>query len=70
MTEPGPRPGARLPTCHSSYSLQVVVNTSARYEVRQQKRNGLHVPRVKKMNISFYSNVSDRAKVGRQLESG
>uniref|UniRef100_A0A3Q3XRY9 Uncharacterized protein n=1 Tax=Mola mola TaxID=94237 RepID=A0A3Q3XRY9_MOLML len=46
-----------------SLAEKVVVKTSTQYELRQQKKNGLHVPRVKKMSINFYSNISDKAKV-------
>jgi len=43
--------------------LQVIVKTSTQYQLQQQKKDRLYVPNIKKLNINFYSDVSDRAKV-------
>lgn len=43
--------------------LQVVVKTKTQYQLQQQKKNKLYVPKIKKLNINFYSDVSDRVKV-------
>ncbi|XP_055364122.1 calcyon neuron-specific vesicular protein isoform X2 [Betta splendens] len=45
-----------------SFADKVIVKTSAQYQ-RQQKKNKLYVPNIKKLNISFYSDVSEKAKI-------
>lgn len=42
--------------------LQVIVKTSTQYQL-QQKKNKLYVPSIKKLNINFYSDVSEKVKV-------
>lgn len=51
------------------FLLQVIVKTSTQYELQQKKKNKLYVPSIKKLNINFYSDVSDKAKVQQQIES-
>lgn len=48
------------------FLLQVIVKTSKQYELQQKKKNKLYVPSIKKLNINFYSDVSDKAKVQQQ----
>ncbi|KAK2815909.1 hypothetical protein Q5P01_026376 [Channa striata] len=45
-----------------SFADKVIVKTSAQYPLRQ-KKNKLYVPNIKKLNISFYSDVSEKAKI-------
>lgn len=45
--------------------LQVIVKTSTQYQL-QQKKNKLYVPNIKKLNINFYSDVSEKVKVQEQ----
>lgn len=49
-------------TIKNFFLLQVIVKTSTQYQL-QQKKNKLYVPNIKKLNISFYSDVSEKAKV-------
>ncbi|XP_034544119.1 calcyon neuron-specific vesicular protein [Notolabrus celidotus] len=46
-----------------SYADKVIVKTSAQYQLQQKKKNKLYVPSIKKLNINFYSDVSDKAKI-------
>ncbi|KAM9770314.1 calcyon neuron-specific vesicular protein isoform 1-T1 [Menidia menidia] len=46
-----------------SFADKVIVKTSTQYQLQQQKKNRLYVPNIKKLNINFYSDVSDRAKI-------
>uniref|UniRef100_A0A673AKD4 Calcyon neuron-specific vesicular protein n=1 Tax=Sphaeramia orbicularis TaxID=375764 RepID=A0A673AKD4_9TELE len=41
---------------------KVIVKTSTQYQM-QQKKSKLYVPSIKKLNINFYSDVSEKAKV-------
>ncbi|XP_068448332.1 calcyon neuron-specific vesicular protein isoform X1 [Clinocottus analis] len=44
------------------FADKVIVKTSTRYQL-QQKKNKLYLPNIKKLNINFYSDVSDKAKI-------
>ncbi|XP_070684623.1 calcyon neuron-specific vesicular protein [Pempheris klunzingeri] len=44
------------------FAEKVIVKTSTQYQL-QQKKNKLYVPNIKKLNINFYSDVSDKAKI-------
>ncbi|XP_034396405.1 calcyon neuron-specific vesicular protein [Cyclopterus lumpus] len=44
------------------FTDKVIVKTSTQYQL-QQKKNKLYVPNIKKLNINFYSDVSDKAKI-------
>uniref|UniRef100_UPI0037E91AFF calcyon neuron-specific vesicular protein isoform X2 n=1 Tax=Semicossyphus pulcher TaxID=241346 RepID=UPI0037E91AFF len=46
-----------------SYADKVIVKTSTQYQLQQKKKNKLYVPSIKKLNINFYSDVSDKAKI-------
>lgn len=41
------------------------MKTSTQYQL-QQKKSKLYVPNIKKLNINFYSDVSEKAKVQEQ----
>ncbi|KAM9856740.1 calcyon neuron-specific vesicular protein [Aulostomus maculatus] len=45
------------------FADKVVVKTSTQYQLQQKRRNKLHVPNIKKLNINFYSDVSEKAKI-------
>ncbi|XP_030286497.1 calcyon neuron-specific vesicular protein isoform X2 [Sparus aurata] len=45
------------------FAEKVIVKTSTQYQLQQQKKNKLYVPSIKKLNINFYSDVSDKAKI-------
>ncbi|KAE8300770.1 Neuronal vesicle trafficking-associated protein 1 [Larimichthys crocea] len=45
------------------FTDKVIVKTSTQYQLQQQKKNKLYVPSIKKLNINFYSDVSDKAKI-------
>lgn len=49
--------------------LQIIVKTSTQYQL-QQKKNKLYVPNIKKLNINFYSDVSEKVKVRFQYNHG
>ncbi|XP_029912272.1 calcyon neuron-specific vesicular protein [Myripristis murdjan] len=42
---------------------KVTVKTTTQYQVQQKKKNKLHMPNVRKLNINFYSDVSEKAKI-------
>ncbi|XP_075946934.1 calcyon neuron-specific vesicular protein [Anarhichas minor] len=44
------------------FADKVIVKTSTQYQL-QQKKNKLYLPNIKKLNINFYSDVSDKAKI-------
>ncbi|KAL6110305.1 uncharacterized protein ACO6RY_19414 [Pungitius sinensis] len=44
------------------FADKVIVKTLTQYQL-QQKKNKLYVPNIKKLNINFYSDVSDKAKI-------
>ncbi|XP_072240632.1 calcyon neuron-specific vesicular protein isoform X1 [Leuresthes tenuis] len=46
-----------------SFADKVIVKTSTQYQLQQQRKDRLYVPNIKKLNINFYSDVSDRAKI-------
>ncbi|XP_029293432.1 calcyon neuron-specific vesicular protein [Cottoperca gobio] len=46
-----------------SYADRVIVKTSTQYQLQQKKKNKLYVPNIKKLNINFYSDVSEKAKI-------
>ncbi|XP_035515420.1 calcyon neuron-specific vesicular protein [Morone saxatilis] len=45
------------------FADKVIVKTSTQYQLQQKKNNKLYVPSIKKLNINFYSDVSDKAKI-------
>nr|XP_020474063.1 neuron-specific protein family member 1-like isoform X1 [Monopterus albus] len=45
-----------------SFADKVIVKTSTQYQL-QQKKNKLHVPNIKKLNIKFYNDVSEKVKI-------
>ncbi|XP_070844196.1 calcyon neuron-specific vesicular protein [Chaetodon trifascialis] len=45
------------------FAEKVIVKTSTQYQLQQKKKNKLYVPSIKKLNINFYSDVSDKAKI-------
>nr|XP_033479023.1 calcyon neuron-specific vesicular protein isoform X1 [Epinephelus lanceolatus] len=45
------------------FTDKVVVKTSTQYQLQQKKKNKLYVPNIKKLNINFYSDVSEKAKI-------
>ncbi|XP_051241367.1 calcyon neuron-specific vesicular protein isoform X2 [Dicentrarchus labrax] len=45
------------------FADKVIVKTSTQYQLQQKKKNKLYVPGIKKLNINFYSDVSDKAKI-------
>nr|XP_046264237.1 calcyon neuron-specific vesicular protein isoform X2 [Scatophagus argus] len=45
------------------FAEKVIVKTSTQYEIQQKKKNKLYAPNIKKLNINFYSDVSDKAKI-------
>ncbi|KAM9362965.1 calcyon neuron-specific vesicular protein [Symphorus nematophorus] len=45
------------------FADKVIVKTSTQYQLQQKKKNKLYVPSIKKLNINFYSDVSDKAKI-------
>ncbi|XP_014840175.1 PREDICTED: neuron-specific protein family member 1-like [Poecilia mexicana] len=42
---------------------KVIVKTKTQFQLKQQQRNRLYVPNIKKLNINFYSDVSDKVKI-------
>ncbi|XP_031145254.1 calcyon neuron-specific vesicular protein isoform X2 [Sander lucioperca] len=44
------------------FADKVIVKTSTQYQL-PQKKNKLYVPNIKKLNINFYSDVSEKAKI-------
>ncbi|CAK6953279.1 calcyon neuron-specific vesicular protein [Scomber scombrus] len=44
------------------FADKVIVKTSTQYQL-QQKKNKLYVPNIKKLNINFYSDVSEKVKI-------
>ncbi|XP_033976244.1 calcyon neuron-specific vesicular protein isoform X2 [Trematomus bernacchii] len=46
-----------------SYAERVIVKTSTQYQLQQKKKNKPYVPNIKKLNINFYSDVTEKAKV-------
>ncbi|KAL3067149.1 hypothetical protein OYC64_016982 [Pagothenia borchgrevinki] len=46
-----------------SYADRVIVKTSTQYQLQQKKKNKPYVPNIKKLNINFYSDVTEKAKV-------
>ncbi|XP_037546247.1 calcyon neuron-specific vesicular protein [Nematolebias whitei] len=45
------------------FADKVIVKTKTQYQLQQQQKNKLYVPKIKKLNINFYSDVSDRVKI-------
>lgn len=43
--------------------LQVIVKTSTQFQLQQKKKSKLYFPNIKKLNINFYNDVSEKAKV-------
>uniref|UniRef100_A0A3Q0SN26 Calcyon neuron-specific vesicular protein n=1 Tax=Amphilophus citrinellus TaxID=61819 RepID=A0A3Q0SN26_AMPCI len=43
--------------------LQVIVKTSTQFQLQQKKKSKLYFPNIKKLNINFYSDVSEKAKI-------
>nr|XP_057938502.1 calcyon neuron-specific vesicular protein [Doryrhamphus excisus]XP_057938512.1 calcyon neuron-specific vesicular protein [Doryrhamphus excisus]XP_057938521.1 calcyon neuron-specific vesicular protein [Doryrhamphus excisus]XP_057938527.1 calcyon neuron-specific vesicular protein [Doryrhamphus excisus] len=46
-----------------SFADKVTVKTSTHYRQQQPKKKKLFMPNIEKLNISFYKDVSDRAKI-------
>lgn len=46
-----------------SFADKVIVKTSTQYQLQQQRKNKLYVPNIKNLNINFYSDVSEKAKI-------
>ncbi|XP_018535230.1 calcyon neuron-specific vesicular protein [Lates calcarifer] len=44
------------------FADKIIVKTSTQYQL-QQKKSKLYVPNIKKLNINFYSDVSEKAKI-------
>ncbi|KAM7394016.1 hypothetical protein PAMP_020845 [Pampus punctatissimus] len=44
------------------FADKVIVKTSTQYQLQQKKKNKFYVPNIKKLNINFYSDVSEKAK--------
>ncbi|XP_012722362.2 calcyon neuron-specific vesicular protein [Fundulus heteroclitus] len=42
---------------------KVIVTTKTQFQLKQQQRNRLYVPNIKKLNINFYNDVSDKVKI-------
>ncbi|XP_071762403.1 calcyon neuron-specific vesicular protein [Centroberyx gerrardi] len=42
---------------------KVIVKTTTQYQLQQKKKNKLYVPNIRKLNINFYSDVSEKAKI-------
>ncbi|KAM4750659.1 calcyon neuron-specific vesicular protein isoform 2-T2 [Anableps anableps] len=42
---------------------KVIVKTKTQFQLKQQQRNRLYVPNIKKLNINFYNDVSDKVKI-------
>ncbi|XP_045903803.1 calcyon neuron-specific vesicular protein isoform X1 [Micropterus dolomieu] len=45
------------------FADKVIVKTSTQYQLQQTKKNKLFGPNIKKLNINFYRDVSDKAKI-------
>ncbi|KAM7418980.1 hypothetical protein PAMA_016206 [Pampus argenteus] len=45
------------------FADKVIVKTSTQYQLQQKKKNKFYVPNIKKLNINFYSDVSEKAKI-------
>ncbi|KAF1394969.1 hypothetical protein PFLUV_G00006630 [Perca fluviatilis] len=45
------------------FADKVIVKTSTQYQLPQKNKNKLYVPNIKKLNINFYSDVSEKAKI-------
>ncbi|XP_071361398.1 calcyon neuron-specific vesicular protein isoform X2 [Trachinotus anak] len=45
------------------FADKIIVKTSTQYQLQQKKKNKLYVPNIKKLNINFYSDVSEKAKI-------
>ncbi|KAM9818144.1 calcyon neuron-specific vesicular protein [Syngnathus typhle] len=46
-----------------SFADKVTVKTTTHYQLQQKKKNKLFMPSTERLNINFYKNVSDRAKI-------
>ncbi|XP_049575771.1 calcyon neuron-specific vesicular protein [Syngnathus scovelli] len=46
-----------------SFADKVIVKTTTHYQLQQKKKNKLFMPSTERLNINFYKNVSDRAKI-------
>ncbi|GAA6229684.1 neuron-specific protein family member 1-like [Lates japonicus] len=44
------------------FADKIIVKTSTQYQL-QQKKSKLYVPNIKKLNINFYSDVSEKVKI-------
>ncbi|CAL8333684.1 unnamed protein product [Lota lota] len=42
---------------------QVIVKTKTQYELQQKRERRLYVPSIRRFNINFYSNVSEKTKI-------
>ncbi|XP_013868966.1 calcyon neuron-specific vesicular protein isoform X2 [Austrofundulus limnaeus] len=44
------------------FADKVIVKTKTQFQLQQQQKNKLYVPDIKKLNINFYTDVSDKVK--------
>ena len=51
------------------FLVQIIVKTTTQYQLQQKKKNKLYVPNIKKLNINFYSDVSEKIKVTNNRKS-
>ncbi|XP_013868967.1 calcyon neuron-specific vesicular protein isoform X3 [Austrofundulus limnaeus] len=45
------------------FADKVIVKTKTQFQLQQQQKNKLYVPDIKKLNINFYTDVSDKVKI-------
>ncbi|XP_030594995.1 LOW QUALITY PROTEIN: calcyon neuron-specific vesicular protein [Archocentrus centrarchus] len=45
------------------FAEKVIVKTSTQFQLQQKKKSKLYFPNIKKLNINFYSDVSEKAKI-------
>ncbi|XP_060923477.1 calcyon neuron-specific vesicular protein [Limanda limanda] len=45
------------------FADKIIVKTTTQYQLQQKKKNKLYLPNIKKLNINFYSEVSEKIKI-------
>ncbi|XP_062242979.1 calcyon neuron-specific vesicular protein isoform X1 [Platichthys flesus] len=45
------------------FADKIIVKTTTQYQLQQEKKNKLYLPNIKKLNINFYSDVSEKIKI-------
>ncbi|CAL8355608.1 unnamed protein product [Boreogadus saida] len=45
------------------FKCQVFVKTKTQYQLQQKSKRRLYVPSIRRFNINFYSNVSEKTKI-------